>query len=159
MRIQNTILPAILLAGALLAAPAQAETVMNVNSTGVAIFNAKSINLADGSIVQVIDSKYIWTQIDGDMAGQSWGGFCYGLGRVTPEGAFTGEARCEDSMSAEDSYNTEYTETAEGGDWVVTGGKGKFKGATGSGHIVYTWGDTVFGDRLTMTSQGTIILP
>ena len=159
MRIQNISLSAALLAGAMLAAPAQAETVMTINSTGVAIFNVKNVNLADGSIVQVIDSKYVWTQIDGDTAGQSWGGFCYGLGRVSPEGVYTGQSRCEDSMSAEDSYTTEYTETAEGGEWVVTGGKGKFAGATGSGRIVYTWGDAVFGDRITMTSVGSINLP
>ncbi len=70
--------------------------------------------------------------------------------------ALAGAKTC---VSAEDSYNVDYTDNAEGGDWVVTGGKGKFKGATGSGHSTYTWGDSVFGDKITMTSEGTITLP
>jgi hypothetical protein len=161
MKITSNVLIACLMTGSVLsfAGAVGAETVMKIKTTGVAVFNVKNINLADGSIVQITDSRYVWTASEGDTAGQTWGGFCYGLGRVTPEGVYTGEARCEDNGTAEDSYNVEYTENVEGGDWVVTGGKGKFKGATGGGHITYIWGDTVFGDKLTMTSEGTITLP
>jgi len=53
MRIQNTSLSAALLAGAMLAAPAQAETVMTFKSAGVSMFNAENFNLSDGSIVQI----------------------------------------------------------------------------------------------------------
>lgn len=161
MRTKTNVLIACLMTGALTSftGGARAQTVIKLKSTGVAVINLKNIDLSDGSIVQIIDSKYVWTQTEGEMAGQSWGGVCYGLGKVTPDGVYSGVARCEDSVTPEDSYNVDYTDTAEGGDWVVTGGKGKFKGATGSGHNVYTWGDAVFGDKITMTSEGTITLP
>ena len=161
MKIKSNVLIACLVTGSVLSftGAVGAETVLKIKATGVAVFNVKNIDLADGSIVQITDSKYVWTQTEGEMAGQSWGGFCYGLGRVTPEGVYSGAARCDDTVTAKDSYTVDYSENAEGGDWVVTGGKGKFKGATGGGRIVYTWGDTVFGDKLTMTSEGTITLP
>lgn len=159
MRIQNTSLSAALLAGAMLAAPAQAETVMTFKSAGVSMFNAENFNLSDGSIVQIIDVQYVSIGTDGDLADQTRSGFCYGIGRVSAEGVYAGEMRCEEVFSAEDSYTFDFTDNAEGGVAVVTGGKGKFKGATGEARSVYTWGDAVFGDRLTFTTEGTITLP
>ena len=161
MKIKYNVLTACLVTGSVLsfAGAVGAETVLKIKGTGVVIVNIKNVDLADGSIVQQLDSKYVWTMSEGDMAGQTWGGVCYALGRVTPEGVYSGAARCNDTVTAEDSYTTDYTDNAEGGDWVVTGGKGKFKGATGGGRTVYTWGDTTFGDKITMTSEGTITLP
>ena len=161
MKIKTNVLIACLVNSSVLAfaGAASAETVIKIKSTGVAVINLRNVDLADGSKVQMWDSKYVSTQTGGDMAGQIWGGACYGLGRVSPKGVYSGAGRCEDVVSAEDSYNVDYTDNAEGGDWVVTGGKGKFKGATGSGHSTYTWGDPVFGDKITMTSEGTITLP
>ena len=145
--------------GLLVADDAVAETVIKIKSQGVAIIEVENFNLADGSIVQKIASHYVWTETEGEMAGQSRGGTCIGLGQVTADGAYSGTARCNEVLSAEDAFTTTYTDNADGGDWVVTGGTGKFKGATGSGHTTYTWGDTVFGDKITMTSAGTITLP
>ena len=135
-----------------------AETTIAFKSTGVAIIEVENVNLSDGSIVQKVVSTYVWTETEGEMAGQSRGGSCIGLGQVTVEGVYSGVARCNESISAEDSFTTTYTDTAEGGDWVVTGGKGKYAGATGTGHVTYVWGDPVFGDKITMTNEGTMTL-
>ena len=135
-----------------------AETTIAIKSTGVAIIEIENVNLSDGSIVQKIAVDYVWTETEGETAGQSSGGSCIALGQVTAEGVYSGVGRCDESTSAEDSFTTTYTDNAEGGDWVVTGGKGKFAGATGAGRITYTWGDAVFGDKITMTNEGTITL-
>ena len=136
-----------------------AETTIAFKSTDVAIIEIENVNLSDGSIVQKVTSHYVKTETEGEMAGQSRGGSCIGLGQVTAEGVYSGVYRCDEGVSAEDSFTSTYTDNAEGGNWVVTGGKGKFAGATGTGHITYTWGDAVFGDKITMTNAGTITLP
>ena len=145
--------------GLLVADDALAETVIKIKSQGVAIVDLQNFPLADGSIVQWWASRTVLTELEGDMAGQTRGVNCHGLGKVTPEGVYSGLARCDVTMSAEDVMTIDYSDDATGGDWVVTGGTGKFKGATGSGRATYTWGDAVYGDRITYTDEGTITLP
>jgi len=142
-----------------LAAPAAAETTLTVQSTGAAFLEIENTVLADGSTVQVYHSQVVWMNEGGDFAGQPQSVTCTGQGMVTAEGSYSGVGRCDTVDSAEDAYTTTYTDTAEGGDWVVTGGRGKYAGATGSGQITYIWGDAVFGQTITMISEGTITLP
>ena len=136
-----------------------AETVLKMKAQGVNVGDIQNFKLTDGSTTQLVTGRTVWTGTEGDMAGQSWSVTCHGLGKVTADGVYSSTNRCEETHSAEDTINGDYKDTAEGGDWVITGGTGKYKGATGGGHITYTWGDTVFGDRITMTYEGTITLP
>jgi len=57
-----------------------AETVMQIAAAGVVVFNAKNVDLSDGLIAQITDRNYVLTGTEGEMAGQSLGGICDGLG-------------------------------------------------------------------------------
>ena len=142
-----------------LAAPAAAETTLTIQSTGAAFLELENTVLADGSTVQVYHTQIIFMNTGGDFAGQTQSGTCTGQGMVTPDGVYSGIGRCDIVESAEDAYTMTYTDTAEGGEWVVTGGRGKYTGATGSGTTTYTWGDAVFGQTFTTISEGSIVLP
>lgn len=72
------------------AGAAGAETVINVNATGMAVIKSENTDLADGSIVQMFSSTFVWTQNDGDRAGQSVGGTCHGEARVNGDGVYLG---------------------------------------------------------------------
>ena len=145
--------------GLLVADDALAETVIKIKAQGVAIVDLQNFPLSDGSTVQWWVSRTVSTELEGDMAGQSRSANCRGFGKVTPEGVYSGVGRCDETWSAEDVMTFDYSDDAKGGDWVLTGGTGKFKGAKGSGHNTYTWGDPVYGDRITYTTEGTITLP
>lgn len=145
--------------GLLVANDALAETVIKIKSQGVAVIDRQNFPLSDGSAVQLIAFRTVWTELEGDLAGQSRGSSCHGLGKVTPEGVYSGLGRCEATWSAKDALTLDYSDGAGGGDWVVIGGTGKFKGAKGSGHVTFVWFDAVNGDKATLTDEGTITLP
>lgn len=136
-----------------------AATTLTVNSQGAAVLSVLNFPMADGSTAQTFTTKYVEMGIDGDFKGQTWGGECAGSGVVSAEGVYSGQYLCTTTLNADDAFTISVTDKAEGADWVVTGGKGKFKGATGKGHTAYTWGDAVFGDKITIAAEGTIILP
>ena len=93
------------------------------------------------------------------MAGQTWVGECHGLGDITKDGVYSGTNRCTAHFSDKDTLTWILNDTATGAESTITGGSGKYAGATGTGHLTYTWGDTVFGDRFTYAAESTIILP
>lgn len=136
-----------------------AETVLKIEATGVGIIDLQNFKHADGSTAQLFTTRSVWTFTEGDFAGTSAGVTCHGLGNVTAEGVYSGQLLCEETYSATDTTTTNYVDGPTGGDWVIIGGTGKYKGAKGGGHVTYTWGDAVFGDKVTMTNEGTITLP
>jgi hypothetical protein len=161
MKITSNVLIACLMTGSVLsfAGAVGAETVMTVKETGVAIIELQNIKMSDGTTVQLVTTKSVWMPNEGDTFGQPAGVVCHGMGKVTPDGVYSGDLLCDTTYSAEDVMTSSYVDGPTGGEWVTLGGTGKFKGANGSGRIVYTWGDAVFGDKITMTNEGTITLP
>lgn len=139
--------------------PAMAAKTIELTGKGVSIVAAQNSAQADGSTSQTWTVKFVQENLDGEYKGQTWGGECVGMGLVTADGTYSGVSRCSVDVTADDGYTFELKDNAEGGDWVVTSGKGMFKGATGGGHTSYVWGDTVFGDKIAWTSTGTLVLP
>lgn len=144
---------------AALAAPAGAAT-LSSTARGISVIAIINYPMADGSTEQSFTVKFVQENLTGDSAGERWSGDCAGPGFVTADGAYSGSYRCTINVTAEDAY-TIYAaqDTPEGADFVITGGKGKYKGATGSGHTTYVWGDTVFGDRIAWESKTEMTLP
>lgn len=146
----------------LAALPAAAMAASTVESTarGISVIKIENYPMADGSTVQSFTFKIVQENVTGGAAGERWGGDCVGDGVVTADGAYTGSYRCTINVTADDAYTLYAAHDApEGADFVITGGKGKYKGATGSGHTTYTWGDTVFGDRIAFESETSMTLP
>lgn len=127
-----------------------------LNSQGISIVMTTSMTQADGTISQTWTVKFVQENLDGPYRGETWGGECNGMGLVASDGAYSGVSRCSVNITADDGYTFELKDTAEGGDWVVTGGKGKFQGVAGMGHMTYTWGDPVYGDKISWASEGTL---
>ena len=151
-----TLLTALLAA----AAPAAAGTTLVMKGNGAAAVEFETIDHSDGSKSQLIKSHLIQTIVDGDRKGETIGGDCFGFGLVEADGTYGGALRCTYRLSAEDGYSIRIDDdNADGGTFTVTGGTGAFKGATGKGSYTYTWGDTVYGDKLTWTAETTIELP
>lgn len=144
---------------ALTALPAAAETTTPFKSSGTSFIKLDNYPQADGRIVQHFHVQYVETVQEGDGAGTTRGGECDGMGLVDAAGVYAGHFLCTTSVSADDAFTLEFNDTAAGAEWVVTGGKGKYKGATGKGHMDYTWGDSVFGDRMTWASSGAMVQP
>ncbi len=142
-----------------LAIPAAAETKLAFKETGTSFIQVQTFDRGDGSKVQINIIKYVGIGTSGDMAGQTWSGECYGLGDVTKDGVYSGTNRCTAHFSDKDSMTWVLNDTAAGGDATITGGSGKYAGAKGTGHLAYTWGDTVFGDRITYSADVTAVLP
>lgn len=161
MKITFNVLIACLVTGSVLsfASAAGAETVITVKATGVGIIDLQNFKMSDGTTAQLFTTKTVWMPSEGDSGGQPTGVVCHGLGKVTPDGVYSGDMLCQETYSAEDTTTTSYVDGPTGGDWVIIGGTGRYKGATGSGHVTYTWGDAVFGDKVAMTNEGTITLP
>lgn len=149
---------AMLVAMAGISASATAADVAS-NSRGVSIVTATNMLQADGSTSQTWTVKFVQENLEGPYNGESWGGECNGMGLVASDGAYSGVSRCSISITADDGYTFELKDSVEGGDWVITGGKGKFKGVAGKGRTTYTWGDPVYGDKIGWTSEGVLNLP
>jgi hypothetical protein len=149
------------LAGGLwLVTDAMAASTLTMKTKGVSIVLLENFTMEDGSQTQLFKVKWVQDITDGDHKGESWGGDCYGTGVVTADGAYGGSLRCSANVTAEDGYTYQIdNDTAEGGKLVITGGKGRFAGATGTGSYTYYWGDTVFGDKNAWTGDLTINLP
>jgi hypothetical protein len=142
------------------AGPATAGSTLAMKGNGTATVEFQQMDHADGSKSQLIKSHLIQTIVEGDRKGETMGGDCFGFGRVGADGVYGGVLDCTYRLSAEDGYSIRMDDDhAEGGTFTVTGGTGAFKGATGKGSYTYTWGDTVYGDKLTWTAETTIALP
>lgn len=139
--------------------PVQAETTISYKSTGTSFITLDNVPMSDGRIVQHFHVQYVETLIEGDGAGETRGGECDGMGIVDAAGVYAGHFLCSTSASADDAFTAEWHDNAAGGDWVITGGKGKYAGASGTGRTDYLWGDSVFGDRMTWSTSATITLP
>lgn len=132
----------------------------SMTATGVSVIDLHSYPAhADGSVSQHFTFRLVQINLEGDLAGETWGADCVGEGLVSADGVYAGTWRCTMTISAEDAFTYEGTDNAEGATFEITGGKGRFAGATGSGTAAYTWGDTVFGDKITFTSEMTLTTP
>lgn len=134
-----------------------AETTIKIASQGVVIVDVENYELGEGTTAQLFHSRFVDTGTGGDTAGLIWTGDCYGLGEVTAT-TYGDNTICVAHMSDTDSYSSRLVFNTDGWDWVVISGTGKYVGATGSGHITSVWGDTRYGDRFTVTDEGTITL-
>lgn len=145
---------------ALAAAGSSAQAAdMKLSLKGVAIVDGQNLTQLDGTTSQIFKTKIVSEVIGGDFAGQTWGGECWGDGLVVDGQGYTGNYRCSVYVAADEGFTYQVDRDSDaGGDFVITGGKGRFAGATGNGHVAYTWGDTQFGDKLTYTMEGTITL-
>jgi hypothetical protein len=148
-------------AAMMLASPTgAAAATLSITSQGVSVVDLKSAQQADGTIAQQFNLKAVQVNTDGDLKGETWGSDCMGGGLVDAAGNYSGWFRCTVNVSAEDAFTFQVDhDRADGSSAVITGGKGKFKDATGTIEFAYTWGDTVFGDRLTWTSKTAMSLP
>ena len=140
---------------------ASAATALRFTNKGVAVVDAQLFPMADGSTGETFRSRLVAQTVVGDFRGQIISGDCYGQGSTSAAGAYLGTVACTMHVSADDAYTwTTADDSSNGGDiaFVVTGGKGRFRGATGRGHYVYDWGGGDDGDRLTWTMETTINL-
>lgn len=139
---------------AMVCAGAASAADYTIKLTGTAIIDLQNFAQADGSTSQQFHSRFVQTNTaDSDMPGETMTGDCYGAGIVTPAGEYGGSYRCSIFVSADDAIVIHVNDTSAGGPVAVIGGKGKFAGATGDGTITYTWGDSVFGDRLLYSEE------
>lgn len=148
-----------LLAGMLAFAPATAAETITSKTRGVTFATVENLNHADGTIGQLFRVKFVEDITEGSHMGETWSGECWGSGLVAADGAYAGQLRCTTAVTADDAFTFQVDhDTAEGGDYVITGGKGKFAGATGKGFYKHYWGDAVFGDKLAWTGEMTLEL-
>lgn len=141
---------------AMAASPVSAASV-NIESQGVSVVNSHNVELGNGTTAQQYDVRYVETGTGGDVAGQTFGGECWGQAEITTS-SYADTALCVTRQSDKDSYAYRMAFNNDGWDWTIIGGTGKFVGATGTGHITSGWGDEKFGDRLTWTNKGSIAL-
>lgn len=142
---------------ALAAQPALAGATITIESRGISIVNMHNYELGEGTTAQHYDLRFVATGTGGDVAGTNWGGECYGMAEITAN-SYADSVFCLNRVSETDSYVARMNFNTDGWDWTIIGGTGTYTGATGTGHITSGWGDTKFGDRLTWTDKGSIIL-
>lgn len=149
------------LVGTIIASPTSAAAgPLSITAQGVSFVDLRNAPQADGTTSQQFDIKAVQINTDGDMKGETWGTDCMGGALVDAAGSYSGWFRCTVNVSADDAFTYQVDhDRPDGSSAVITGGKGKFKGATGTVDFTYTWGDTVFGDRLTWTSKTAMSLP
>lgn len=149
---------ALVLTVCLVAFPASAGEI-DFRSEGISFVDLELLPLPDGSSAQTYVAQTVMKVVDGARAGETAVGTCRGAGRSNAKGDFAARTFCSFSFSKEDSYASVVEEGNEGGALTILGGTGAFAGATGSGTTRFTWGDTIYGDRLTWTAEVHITTP
>jgi hypothetical protein len=105
-------------------APADAATTLQFANKGVAVVDAQFFPMADGSRGETFRSRLVAETVGGDFKGQMLSGNCYGQGSTSAAGAYLGSVACTMDVSADDAYSwTTANDSANGGDFVVTGGE------------------------------------
>lgn len=161
----KTLTPCLATAGmfVIVGTDAFAETKLTSKGHGVTFVNEGNQSMADGSVTQLVTAKYVEIADDGDFAGQTWSAACYGMGSVTAAGDYSGVFHCTANLTADDAFTFVITDNPQGGETVITSGKGKYKGATGNGTVTYTWGDVVGANInesfVTWVDEFTVVLP
>lgn len=127
---------------------------------GAVTVSMRTMEHADKSSTQLFEAEQIMRIVEGDYAGQTASGSCWGMGTVGADGVYGGRIRCTYRVTEKDTYTVQIDDDSEaGGTYVVTGGSGAFTGASGSGSYTYTWGDSINGTKLTWDGQTTLKLP
>lgn len=140
---------------AIAAQPALAGPTIKIEGRSVAIVDGHNYDLGAGITAQTFITKFVESGTGGDVSGVIWSGECYGSAEITAS-SYADTILCVNRVSETDSYVTRLNFNADGWDWRVLGGTGRYDGASGSGHLTSGWGDEKFGDKLIMTDNGSI---
>lgn len=141
---------------------AQAAQSKEFKSQGAVTVSMRTMEHADKSSTQLFEAEQVMRIIEGDFAGQTASGTCWGMGTVGADRVYSGRIRCTYRLNESDTYTIQIDDDSEaGGTYDVTGGSGAFAGVSGSGSYTYTytWGDTVSGTKLTWDGQTSFKLP
>lgn len=141
------------------APPALAQTNHALSLTGYSLVDLELLDLPGGAVSQMGNVRWVAMGSLGEMSELNISGDCQGLGLTTVGGDYSGRWQCTNNVSAADAFYSTITDSAEGGEFVVDGGTGAFEGATGSGTLTYTWGDSIYGDRIAWVMEGTVTTP
>ena len=137
-----------------------AETTTSWTVLGYVTVGLENYPMADGSTLQTYSSKVIYVASDGEMAGQYYSGDCAGTATISADASYGATWGCTITMTPEDAFTvSNVRDDGVAFETVITGGKGKFKGATGGSKGTWLWGDTNFGDRAAFTDTITLTLP